>query len=410
MTKRVVVTGSGGVSPLGSDWRKIREKLREGCSGITVMPEWEGCEGLQTRLVGRADFTTPTNWERQKTRTMGRVALMAAFATELALQQSELLNQAVLTDGSCGVSYGSTSGSPPAIEDYFKRISLNRSLKGLSPNIYLQLMSHTCAANLVQFFRVKGRVIPTCSACTSGSQGIGYAYETIKFGLQKLMIAGGAEELHIVASVVFDVMFATSTRNESPSSTPSPFDEGRDGLVIGEGAGTLILEELDHARARGVTILAEVIGFGTNSDGLHVTNPSSEGMEMSMRMALEDAGLSPSDIGYVNAHGTATELGDIAETQATARLFGARIPISSLKGHMGHTLGACGALEAWMSIEMQREGWFAPTLNLKKVDSRCGQMDYLQDKPRALNVERIMSNNFAFGGVNTSLIFQRWGG
>jgi 3-oxoacyl-[acyl-carrier-protein] synthase II len=406
--RRVVVTGMNGICPLGSDWTSVRKKLRGRVSGVKLIKEWKGCEGLQSFLAAPADFKLPPRWERQQTRTMGRVSLMAAFSTEAALRQANLLKHPALIDGSCGIAYGSTAGSPPAIEEYFRRIYLNRDLKGLSPYTYIQLMSHTCAANLSQFFKVKGRIIPTCSACTSGSQGVGYGYEAIKYGHQEVMITGGAEELHLAATVVFDVMYATSTKNNAPTSTPRPFDQSRDGLVIGEGAGTLILEDLEHARKRGAPIHAELVGFGTNSDGAHIVNPSTEGMEGAMRLALEDAKLSTKAIGYVNAHGTATELGDIAESQATARVFGERMPISSLKSYMGHTLGACGALEAWLSIEMMRENWFAPTIHLKQVDERCGRLDYIRDRPRPLKTNYVMSNNFAFGGVNTSLIFKRW--
>jgi 3-oxoacyl-[acyl-carrier-protein] synthase II len=190
--------------------------------------------------------------------------------------------------------------------------------------------------------------------------------------------------------------------------TPRPFDATRDGLVIGEGAGCLILEELEHALARGATIHAELVGFGTNSDGCHVTQPNSATMKGAIELALEDAGLAPSAIGYVNAHGTATEQGDIAETQATTQVFGANMPISSLKSYMGHTLGACGALEAWISIQMMREGWFAPTLNLDQVDPRCGALDYIKGEGRLIDCEYVMSNNFAFGGINTSLIFKKY--
>jgi 3-oxoacyl-[acyl-carrier-protein] synthase II len=408
MTRRVVVTGMAGLSPIGGDWATVRKNLAEGNSGVSIVPEWAACAGLQSRLAAKVEFKMPAEWERKKMRTMGRVALMATYTAEEALRQAGLLEHPSLVDGSCGVSYGSTEGSPPAVEDYFNGLAVRRSIKGLSPYTYIQLMSHTCAANLSQFFKTKGRTIPTCSACTSGSQGISYAYESIKNGYQKVMIAGGAEELHLAATVVFDIMYATSTKNSRPASTPRPFDKDRDGLVIGEGAGTLILEDLDHAKARRAVILAELVGFGTNSDGVHIINPCIEGMEAAMRLALQDAKLAPEKIGYVNAHGTATELGDIAETQATSRLFGKRMPISSLKSYMGHTLGACGALEAWMSIEMLREGWFAPTLNLKTVDKRCGRLDYIRGKPRTISAEYVMSNNFAFGGVNTSLIFRRW--
>ncbi|PSD29022.1 beta-ketoacyl-ACP synthase II, partial [Stenotrophomonas maltophilia] len=180
------------------------------------------------------------------------------------------------------------------------------------------------------------------------------------------------------------------------------------GLVLGEGACTLILEDLEHAQARGATILAEVVGYGTNSDGQHVTQPSADTMAQAMRLALEDAGLDAAQIDYVNAHGTATDHGDIAETQATAQVFGSRVPISSLKSYVGHMLGACGAFEAWVSIQMMRAGWFAPTLNLAAVDPRCGQLDFITGQGRELQAEYVMSNNFAFGGINTSLVFRRW--
>src|SRR5207249_1317062 len=186
-----------------------------------------------------------------------------------------------------------TSGSPPAMEIYAAAFYTKRSLKGIAGTDYLQFMSHTCAANLAQFFGITGRVMPTCSACTAGSQGIGYAYEAIVGGRQNLMVAGGAEELHAVNAAVFDIMFATSTRNDEPERTPRPFDRARDGLVVGEGAGTLVLEELEHARARGARIYAEVAGFGTNGDGTHITNPDVRGMQTVMELALRDARLRP---------------------------------------------------------------------------------------------------------------------
>lgn len=223
------------------------------------------------------------------------------------------------------------------------------------------------------------------------------------------MVAGGSEELDASDAAIFDTLFATSTEyNDQPKLTPRPFDAGRDGLVIGEGGGALILEELEHAQARGAKIYAEVVGFANNSDGAHITSPQSEMMAQCMRMALDDAGLKPEDIGYVNAHGTATDRGDAAESAATYEVFGNRVPVSTLKSYMGHTLGACGALEAWMSIEMMRNGWFAPNLNLTEVAQDCAPLDYITNTPREIDTEYIMSNNFAFGGINTSLIFKRW--
>jgi 3-oxoacyl-[acyl-carrier-protein] synthase II len=282
-----------------------------------------------------------------------------------------------------------------------------RSTKGINATTYIKMMSHTAPVNIGIFLNVTGRIITTSSACTSGSQGIGYAYETIQSGCQLAMIAGGAEELCVTDAAVFDTLFATSVRNDAAHMTPRPFDVERDGLVLGEGAGSLILEELDHARARGATIYAEIAGFGTNSDGCHVTHPNAETMKIAMELALADADLPPSAIGYVNAHGTGTQHGDVAESQATASVFGEAIPISSLKSYMGHTLGACGALEAWFTIQMMREGWFAPTINLTRLDPQCADLDYISGEGRELQCEYVMSNNFAFGGINTSLIFKR---
>jgi 3-oxoacyl-[acyl-carrier-protein] synthase II len=223
------------------------------------------------------------------------------------------------------------------------------------------------------------------------------------------MVAGGAEELCPTEAAVFDILFATSVRNDAPETTPRPFDVNRDGLVIGEGAGCLVLEDLEHAEARGATIYAELVGFGTNSDGRHVTQPSADTMRRAMELALQDAGLQPSDIGYINAHGTATAQGDMAESQATHEVFGSNTPISSLKSYMGHTLGACGALEAWITIEMMREGWYAPTINLEQSDPQCAVLDYIAGTGRLIDCDYVMSNNFAFGGINTSLIFKRYG-
>jgi 3-oxoacyl-[acyl-carrier-protein] synthase II len=269
-------------------------------------------------------------------------------------------------------------------------------------------MSHTCAVNLALFYGVRGRVITTCSACVSSSQAIGSGYETIKAGIEEVMICGGAEELHFMHAVVFDIMFATSRRyNDRPDLSPRPFDADRDGLVVGEGAGTLVLESYDRARARGAHIHAEVLGYATNCDGKHVTSPSSEGMAGAMRLALEDAQLAPERIGYINAHATATEVGDIAESIATHEVFGPRVPVSSTKGFTAHTLGACGAIEAAFCIAMLNEGWLAPNRTLDHVDTRCAPLDYIRGAPREARVSFAMSNNFAFGGINTSLIFGR---
>lgn len=405
--KRVVVTGMAGISPLGNDWESIRARLAEGRNAIVRMAAWDDYEGLNTRLgAPAAPFELSERYHRKAIRSMGRVALMATRASELALADAGLLDHPLLTSGRMGISFGSSAGTPSAIGD-FGRMMEERTTKGINATTYIKMMAHTAPVNIGVFFGVTGRVFTTSSACTSGSQGIGYAYEAIKTGKQTAMIAGGAEELCATEAAVFDTLFATSVRNDAPHTTPRPFDRARDGLVIGEGAGCLILEEREHALARGATVYAEIVGFGTNSDGCHVTQPNADTMRIAMELALEDAGLAPADIGYVNAHGTGTQHGDVAETAATSTVFGAHMPISSLKSYMGHTLGACGALEALISIRMMREGWFAPTINLDEIDPECGTLDYIRGEGRRLDCEYVMSNNFAFGGINTSLIFKR---
>lgn len=405
--RRVVVTGFGMISALGSTWQQFEHNLRSNKSGICYMSEWEQYEGLNARLAGPVnDFRLPLHYNRKVTRSMGRVAQLATYATELALQDANLLDDPEIKSGAMGVAYGSCAGSTDAIVEFSSMIAAD-TVASINATTYLRMMPHTTCANIGVYFGLKGRVIPACSACTSGSQSIGYAYEAVKYGQIPMMVAGGAEELCASEAAVFDTLYAASQRNDAPTSTPRPFDRDRDGLVIGEGAGTLVLEEYEHARARGAKIHAEVVGYASNSDGDHLTHPNTHTMEAAMRMALDNAGIAADAIGYVNAHATSTEQGDIAESQATSRLFGKRMPISTLKGHLGHTLGACGAIESWVAIEMMNHDWFAPTLNLENIDPRCGELDYIVNGGRNLQCEYVMNNNFAFGGVNTSLIFKR---
>jgi 3-oxoacyl-[acyl-carrier-protein] synthase II len=408
MRRRVAVTGMAGISPIGNQWAAIRTHLGSYRNAVMRMPEWSDYDGLNTLLgAPAAPFELSERYTSKATRSMGRVAVMATRASELALLNAGLLNDPLLKSGQLGIAYGSSAGTPKSICDFGKMID-EKSTKGINATTYIKMMGHTAPVNLGVFLGITGRIVTTSSACTSGSQGIGYAYETILSGRQQAMIAGGAEELCVTEVAVFDTLFATSALNDAADSTPRPFDAQRDGLVLGEGAGSLILENLEHARARGAKIYAEVVGFGTNSDGCHITQPNARTMQIAMELALTDAGIPPSSIGYVNAHGTATQHGDVAESQATWQVFGGHVPISSLKSYMGHTLGACGALESWISIEMMRSGWFAPTINLQRIDPHCADLDYIIGAGRQLECEYIMSNNFAFGGINTSLIFKRY--
>ncbi len=406
--KRVVVTGMSLITPIGSNWSEVKSNLKNRKSGIAFMDDWNVYEGLNTKLGGAVkDFVVPSHYTRKQIRAMGRVALMATRATELALEDAKLLNSEEIKSGNTGVAYGSSSGSINAALDFYSMLKTN-IVRGISATTYIQMMGHTTAVNIGLFFELTGRLIPTGSACTSGSLGVGYAYEAIKHGYQTIMVAGGSEELSPTQAAVFDTLYATSTRNNEPEKTPRPFDRNRDGLVIGEGASTLILEELEHAKARGAKIYAEIVGFGTNTDGTHVTQPNSESMSNALSLALQDAKLSPDAIGYVNAHGTSTAHGDIAESQATHRIFGSRMSISSQKSYMGHTLGACGSIESVISINMMNDNWYAPTINLDNIDPQCAEMNYIVGNGRNMQNEYVMNNNFAFGGINTSLIFKKW--
>lgn len=407
MTRRVVVTGMGLASPLGSTVESAYGRLHLYRNCIIKDDELAKYNGLHTRLSSHIkNFYLPDDFTRKTTRSMGEVAIMSVVTAKDALEDAGLIDHPVIQSGQAGVSYGSCSGSVDAIMDFYSMI-VNHDVKNLNSGSYIKMMSHTSAVNISLYFKTHGRIIPTSTACTSGSMGIGYAYEAIKSGAQTVMIAGGAEEFSPSNIGVFDTLFATSVKNDSPDITPSPFDRDRDGLVIGEGAGTLILEEYEHAKKRGAKIYAEIAGFGTNTDGTHITNPNQDTMAEVMRLALNSANLSPKDIGYINAHGTGTVNGDIAESLATNTVFGSSTPISTIKSYTGHTLGACGAIEAILSIEMMNQNWFCPTLNLKNIDERCGELDYIKDEARQIETEFVMSNNFAFGGVNTSLILKR---
>ena len=407
MRRRVVITGMGGVTALGEDWPTIRARIEAGKTGVRRMPEWDRFQNLNTRLAAPIDgFDVSRRYDRKKLRSMGPVSRMAVYATERAIIDAGLAGDPSLSLGRTGIAYGSSFGSPDALLG-FAELMMNGTSNKLTGTSYLQMMSQTAAINIGLFFGVTGRIIPTSSACTSGSHAIGYGAETISYGMQDMMIVGGADELSVFEAAVFDTLFATSTRNDAPETTPQPFDRDRDGLVIGEGAATLVLEEFEHARARGARIHAEVVGYGTNSDGNHITQPSAVTMAAALRLAMDDAKLPAEAIGFVNGHGTATEWGDIAESVATSEVLGKRMPIHALKSYFGHSLGACGSIEAWLGIEMMKDGWFAPTANLVNVDERCAELDYIIGAGYRRDIEYLMSNNFAFGGINTSLIFKK---
>lgn len=406
--RRVVITGGGIVSVLGKDWNTILANLKAKKNFVKYMKDWdEKYPLMNTRLAAPVDFQIDKEkYPRKAIRGMGRVSQMALVATDAALEDAGLLGSEEITQGRTGIAYGSSIGSVDPLMEMYSMLVINDTSK-VSSTTYIKAMPQTCACNLEVYYHLTGRIITTNTACTSGSQSIGYAYETIQSGKQDMMIAGGAEEFCTMDTATFDTLFSTSTKNSTPELTPSAYDVHRDGLVLGEGACTLILEEYEHAKARGAKMYAEIVGFGTTTDGTHITSPNRPTIAHALELALEDANLSPDQIGYVNTHGTGTTSGDITESQATFDVFKRPVPVSTVKNYIGHTLGACGSIESWLTINMMNEGWFLPNLNLNEVDPKCAPLDYITGDGRNIDTEYVMNNNFAFGGINTSLIFKK---
>ena len=405
--RRVVVTGGSCISSLGFDAETAIENLKGLKNRVVRMDAWDIYKQMNTRLAAPILEPLPP-YPRNKIRGAGRVAVMGLASADKAVEVAGLTNEtALMKSGRMGVAFGSSMGSIDPLLEFFSMLQTYDCSK-ITATTYIRSMPQTCAVNISVVLGLTGRLVTTNTACTSGSLAIGQAYELIKYGKQDVMIAGGADELDPTESAVFDTLFATSTKNDHPELSPAAYDKDRDGLVIGEGAGALVLEEYEHAKARGAKIYAELVGFGSNTDGAHITQPKKETMQQALELAIEDAGLSADAIGYVNGHGTATHHGDIAESWATYNALKQRaVPLSSFKSYVGHTLGACGGIEAWLAINMMNRGWFSPNLNLRNVDPECAPLDYITGSGREMDVEYIMSNNFAFGGINTSLIFKR---
>jgi 3-oxoacyl-[acyl-carrier-protein] synthase II len=405
--KRVVVTGMGIVSALGSSVKDAFERLQVLKNCVQSNPALEEYKGLQTRLISPACGFDPRNLslDRRLTRSMGYVALLAAASAQQAVQDAGLPEN--LDNGRAGVAYGSSTGAFENGLLDFARSDIEKDTSHLSAMTFPIAMSHTVAANISLLFKTTGRLINASAACASGGMAIGLAYELIKSGKQDIMLAGGAEEGHVTMIETFDVLFSSSLKNSTPELTPAPFDKDRDGLVVGEGAATLVLEEYEHAKKRGAKIYAEISGFGTNTDGTHITTPNRHTQKIAFELAMKDAHVNPGDIDYINAHGTGTIAGDISESIATMEALKKAVPISSIKSYTGHTLAASGAIETLLTIEMMRNDWFCPTLNLNQVDPNCAPLDYIKHEGREIHANIVMSNNFGFGGVNTSLIIKK---
>lgn len=405
--KRVVITGMAGVTPLGSTWQEIGPRLFAGDTAVRSIPEWQDFAGLRSRLGSPvSEWEPPAHFTRKVVRTMGRGAIFGTWAAEEAIKRAGLLGLEVLTSGRAGVAFGSCLGSSEGLMRIAEG-AVRRTFEGVPATSFLRVMSHSAAANIALYFNLSGRVLPLCSACTSATQSIGAAVESIRSGAQDVMIAGGCDELCVGLAALFDSMAASSGGFEDVALAPLPFDSRRSGIVIGEGAAALILEDAEHAERRGAQVIAEVVGYATNCNGSHITNPDPDKMRHVMSSALADASIDPHEVGVIHAHATGTELGDIAEGTATYGIFGDGVPVAATKGNLGHTLGACGAIESWLMLEMMHEKKFAPIRGLQNPDPRCAPLAFLRNAPAELDVKTCMVNTFAFGGVNTSLVYRK---
>ncbi len=404
--RRVVITGIGILSPLGEGIEAAADALRNGRSGIRAMPEWRNISGLRTWVAGTVDQLPSQLIPRAQRRTMGKLSLMAALASREAVADAVMAEPA-LDSERVGVAFGSTTGSPAVLEQFMGDYIAKRSVLEMEGTVFMKVMSHTAAANVAALLGAKGVLLAPCTACASSTQAIGMGYELIRRGDQDVMICGGAEELHATTAGVFDVLHAASRNfNDTPTRTPRPFDRDRDGLVVSEGAAALVLEDYESAKARGARMYGEVAGYATTCDARHMTQPSKEGMRRCMQLALQSAQIGAGDLSYINAHATGTVMGDAAEAEATREVVGDRVPVSGTKGHTGHTLGACGAMEAAFCLVMMRDGFIAPTLNLDCVSTDCEGIRHVRYLQKA-TVDIAMSNSFAFGGVNASLILRK---
>lgn len=401
--KRVVITGMGAITPLGNTVDSMMEGLAQGSSAVQRMAEWSIYKGLHSLVGAPAVLENEKQIFRQKRRSMGRLSLFAAQAARQALDDAELDEELIASDRT-GCVVGSTMGSAASITETFELILPERDIAQLPSTKFFQCVSHTAAMNISQYLGISGTVLAPAAACASGLQALGLGFDLIRSGRQDRVLCGGAEELHPTVTGSFDVLFATSSHhNDSPQTTPRPFDRDRDGLVCGEGAGILVLEEMEQAQARGANIYAEVLGFSTCGSGAHISQSNADAMGRCIRQVLMESNIQPTDVDYVSAHATATMHGDVEEAKALKEVFGGAVPVSSLKGHMGHTLGASGAIELIASLRMMEQGTIYPTLNLENIDPECDGIQHVQEVMEH-DVRTIVKNSFAFGGINAALV------
>jgi len=408
MKRRVVITECSAITPIGYNKDDIIQSLKQGRSGVKPLRD----DGLLTEFIhshvfGTVDYPIDYQFKRLYTKTMGPVAYYACQVAKDILERAGL-SQDFISSGRLGVAFSSTHGSPTVQREIYKTFfsNLKSEFSSIGAVDYLKSMVHTTAVNITRMFGITGRVVASSTACTTSSQSIGFGYEMVKYGMQDAMICGGADEYDTTTVAVFDNLLACSVAfNDTPECTPRPFDTKRDGLVVGEGAGAVLLEEYESAKKRGAPILAEVIGFACNNNGGDLILPNLEGITATLKIALDDAGITPGDVDFISAHATATKMGDVIEAQAIADVYGNAPLVTGLKSYMGHTMGSCGAIETILTLYMMEKGFIAPTLNLDTVDERCAMINHTR-KLTSIDTKIAAIQNFAFGGVNTCLLIK----
>jgi 3-oxoacyl-[acyl-carrier-protein] synthase II len=412
MERRVVITAESAITPIGHGRKDICANLVNGVSGVKKITKEDDLLAplLHSKVFGLIDYDISYDFSRKFTKTLGPVSYYACQVAKEVIDQAGL-DHDFLSSGRVGVAYGSTHGSPTVQRHIYEAFFDPERKKYAKVNAtdYLKSMVHTTAVNITRMFGITGRVISSCTACTTGSQSIGYGYEAIKYGIQDAMICGAADEYDLTTVAVFDNLLACSTAyNDTPHCTPRPFDVKRDGLVVGEGAGAVLLEEYEHAKKRGAVILAEVIGFSCSNNGGDLILPNADGVKRTIRMGLDNARVNPEDIGFISAHATSTKMGDIIEAQAIHAEYGDRPLVTAFKSYIGHTMSSCGVIETIFTLYMLHEGIVIPTLNLNEVDPRCGMIRHVTELQENSEIETASVQNFAFGGVNTSLFIKKW--
>ena len=411
--RRVAVTGAGLLSPVGIGVRESWEALKEGRSGIGTITQFDATD-FATQIAGEVDGFNAEDWMPAKeVKKMDRFIHLALAASKMAVEDSGI----EITESNAervGVIVGSGMGGLPAIERMAKVVN-ERGPRRITPFFIPMAIINMASGHISMTYGAKGPNSATVSACASGNHAIGDAYRLIQLGRADAMICGGTESVITPLGIGgFNAMRALSTRNDEPERASRPFDMDRDGFVMGEGSGIIILEEMEAAKKRGANILAEIAGYGMTGDAYHMSSPApgGEGGARCMKLALEDTGVDIEDIGYINAHGTATKYGDELETQAMKTVFGdnaRKLAVSSTKSMTGHLLGAAGGLESVVTILALKEGVVPPTINLENPDPEC-DLDYVPNEARRIVLKAAMTNSFGFGGTNACLLFKRFEG